>query len=325
MSSHPRRCAISKVFINFRVGDGQDTAMLIEKQLRRSIGTDNVFRSSWNIGAGEAFKPALIKAASECEVMIVVIGPNWLTIKDGSGRPKIESPEDWVRVEIELALDGGAKVIPILVGDTPNPNPDELPPTVRPITGHQNIRLHHRSGEYNLMQITDAVRALVGEHADGSVAPPPPRESTLLTSLPAPQRSIDVRVGTAELNGRHYGNSVVYRCDMFCNDPRGWMDFNLRKQFRLLEVTAGVLDDASEPHQTGMFQVVLDEVIREQFSARQGQSRTLRVDVTGVLRLRLLAYRDGTTVNPALAGARMAGGLSNHLPALAWGTPTLYA
>jgi hypothetical protein len=256
--------------------------------------------------------------------MLVVIGPNWLTSKDSDGRPEIESADDWVRVEIELALQSGATVIPILVGNTPNPNPDELPPTIRPITGHQNIRLHHRSADYNLMQIADAVRALVGQDADDSLAPPSTGGSTLLTSLPASRRSLDVQVGTAELNGRHYSNSVVYRCDMYCNDPQGWMDFNLRKQFRLLEVTAGVLDDASEPQQTGIFQVVLDEVIREKFRARQGKSHMLQVDVTGVLRLRLLAYRDGMTVHPALAGARMAGGLSNHLPALAWGTPTLY-
>jgi hypothetical protein len=298
--------------------------MLIERRLRQSIGAHNVFRSSSDIGAGDSFKPALIKAATECAVMLVVIGPNWLTIEGSDGRPKIESTDDWVRVEIELALEGGAKVIPILLGDTPNPKPGDLPQTISPITGHQNIKLHHRSGDYNLLQITDAVRALVGQDADGSVAPPPPRESTLLTSLPTPQRSLDVRLGSAELDGRHYGDSVVYRCDMYCNDPQGWIDFNLRKQYRLLEVTAGVLDDAAEPHQTGIFQVVLDEVIREKFSVRQGDSRALRVDVMGVLRLRLVAYRDGTTVHPALAGARMAGGLSNHLPALAWGTPTLF-
>jgi hypothetical protein len=49
----------------------------------------------------------------------------------------------------------------------------------------------------------------------------------------------------------------------------------------------------------------------------------LRVEVTGVLRLRLVAYRTGTTGSPLMAGARIAGGLSNHLPEVAWGDPRL--
>jgi hypothetical protein len=310
------------VFINFRAADAQDTAVLIDQKLSRVLGRDNVFRSSVSIEPGASFDSELIKAASTCAVMIVVIGPNWLTAS-ANALPKLHAPGDWVRFEIELALRGGARVIPILVGDVTMPDEADLPPTISAIVRHQYIRLHHRSAEYNLTQILDAVRHLVG--ADGSLPAAPPADITRLTMLPVADRSPDVSLGGADLNGRHYGESVVYRCSGFCHEPKGRAEFNLARRFRKFEATVGVLDDAVDGGQTGMFEVYVDGSLRDQQSAGQGKPRVIRLDVTDALRLRLVAYRPGTTVHPMMAGANIAGGKSNHLPELAWGNPTLYA
>jgi hypothetical protein len=40
--------------------------------------------------------------------------------------------------------------------------------------------------------------------------------------------------------------------------------------------------------------------------------------------LRLEAHRPCTTAHPLMAGANVAGGVSNKLPELAWGDPMLY-
>ncbi|MGZ3143966.1 NPCBM/NEW2 domain-containing protein [Lentzea chajnantorensis] len=310
------------VFINFRGGDGQVSAVLIDRKLSRVLGRDRVFRSSASIEPGVPFDPELVRAASSCAVLLAVIGPRWLTVADG-GVPRIAAPGDWVRFEIELALRAGARVVPVLVGDTAMPSAADLPPTIAAIAGHQYLRLHHRSADYDLMQILDAVRPFAG--SDGSVPPPPPADTTRLTSLPVASRSPDVVLGGANLNGRHYGESVVYRCSGFCHEPKGQVEFNLGRRFRRFEATVGVLDDAVDAGQTGVFEVVVDGVPREQRSAGQGGPRLLSLDVTDALRLRLVAYRPGTTVHPLLAGANIAGGRSNHLPELAWGNPTLYA
>ena len=72
----------------------------------------------------------------------------------------------------------------------------------------------------------------------------------------------------------------------------------------------GVLDDARDANQTGYFQVFLDGAAQPQRRVVHGQSVLIRHDVSGRLRLRLVAYRPDTA--------------ASLLPELAWGDPTLY-
>jgi hypothetical protein len=136
-------------------------------------------------------------------------------------------------------------------------------------------------------------------------------------------RGADIDFTGAEIDGLHRGHSIVYRPTLFANDPRGVVEYNLGRRYRRFEAVAGVLDDADEAGQTGYFQVFLDGVPQPQAETRLGEPAWIQYDVTNVLRLRLVAWRPGTTVHPALAGAFMASGKSNQLPSLAWGDPTL--
>jgi hypothetical protein len=263
-----------------------------------------------------------MQAAATCAAMIVVIGPNWLA-EDG-GRRRIDAPADWVRMEIELALAAGKPVIPVLLGERDRLTvSDNLPVSISDLVDRQYVRLHHRSADHNLIHIADLVGPYVGKN--GGTPLPKPEDSAFLTTLSPTRRSSDVRLTAAQINGNYYSNSIVYRCDLFANDPRGSIGFNLGLRYRRLEVTIGVLDDAAEPNQVGVFEVLADGAVREEATAKQGQPRRLTVDVTDVLNIQLVAHRPGTTVHPALAGAMMAAGRSNKLPELAWGNPTIFS
>lgn len=313
---------IDTVFINFRVGDGQDTAVLIDQKLCRVFGTDTVFRSSRTIPKGVAFDPVLIEAVTGCSVFLAVIGPNWLS-RDGEGRRRIDAPADWVRTEIELAIAGAKPIIPVLVGDRAMPAADDLPATIADLARRQYLRLHHRSAEYDLKHLVDSVR----EHFGPSRGVPLPEvpDSTFVATLPPAGRTSDVRIGPVTIDNRLFSDSVIHRCRDFAQSPRGSISFNLGRSYRRFESTVGVLDDAADADQVGVFQVVLDGRPGEEVTAKQGRSRVLRADVTDVLRLELRSYRPGTTASPLLAGARMAGGLSNYLPELGWGNPVVHS
>jgi hypothetical protein len=154
-------------------------------------------------------------------------------------------------------------------------------------------------------------------------APPRRMHTVLVTSLKAVKRGSDIRFTECDIDGEHFGDSIVYRSDLFSSAPRGVVEFNLGRRYRTMEATVGVLDDATDASQIGHFQVFLDGEKYTEVSAAYGRPVQLRVDVTDVLRLGLVAYRPGTTVSPLLAGARIAGGQSNRLPELAWGNPRL--
>ncbi len=64
--------------------------------------------------------------------MVVVIGPDWLTVANERGR-RLDDPDDHVRQEIEAALRSGLPLIPALVGGAPVPPVDALPQSLQPL------------------------------------------------------------------------------------------------------------------------------------------------------------------------------------------------
>ncbi|MCT2581531.1 TIR domain-containing protein [Actinophytocola gossypii] len=315
-----KEIVISKVFVNFRVGDTQDTAVLFDQRLSQAFGPEHVFMSSRSMRGGTVFPPELEKEATTCAAMLVLVGPRWL-VPDSDGERRIDEPGDWVRKEIELALWNQRPVIPVLVGDRQRLHEsDNLPASIAGLVDHQYLRFHHRSATYDLMHLVDEIRHHVGK---GGIELPTPENSVLLTSL-RPTRRADVRLAAAEINGRYYGDSIVYRPSVFANHPRGSISFSLGRNYRRLDVIVGVLDDAAEADQLGVFRVIADGAVRNEVAVRQGQPRELSVDVSGVLHLALEAHRPGMTQHPMMAGVNVAGGQSNRLPELAWGNPVLH-
>ena len=64
---------------------------------------------------GTEWPQVLCDAVENSRVLISVIGPDWILARDEYGRRRIDDPEDWVRREIELALEHGKTIMPLLV------------------------------------------------------------------------------------------------------------------------------------------------------------------------------------------------------------------
>src|SRR5262249_46987844 len=70
-------------------------------------------------------------------------GKGWIDARDDKGVRRLDNPEDFVRIEIESALKQDKRVIPVLVGDTHMPRPEELPEEIRPLARRNAVRLSH--------------------------------------------------------------------------------------------------------------------------------------------------------------------------------------
>jgi hypothetical protein len=77
---------------------------------------DRVFKDVDSIPFGVNYRHHLEQEVSHCPVLLAIIDPNWLGVTDARGRLKLANPADWVRVEIETALQRDRLVIPVLVG-----------------------------------------------------------------------------------------------------------------------------------------------------------------------------------------------------------------
>jgi tetratricopeptide (TPR) repeat protein len=80
-----------------------------------------------SIDLGEDFGEKINKVVGECDVLLALIGRHWLTVTDSEGRRRLEDPADWVRVEIQAALDHNVRVIPVLVQGVSMPSAEDLP------------------------------------------------------------------------------------------------------------------------------------------------------------------------------------------------------
>lgn len=149
---------MSGIFINFRVGDGEDRAWGLDAALVREFGGDRVFRSSRSIPAGTEFPPELLDGVKAASVVLVLIGPQWLEVSR-DGRRRIDDPDDWVRKEIAEALRLGKVVIPLLPRDVRLPEEGALPPDIGALTRRQYRRLDYRTAEQDIASlITELIR-----------------------------------------------------------------------------------------------------------------------------------------------------------------------
>jgi hypothetical protein len=117
----------NNVFLSYRRDDTQEVVGRIHDQFVKSLGEENVFFDIDSIPLGVDFRRVLGEEVGRCHVVIAVIGPNWLTAVDRQGRRRLDDPDDFVRIEVETALERGTHVVLALVKGARVPPADQLP------------------------------------------------------------------------------------------------------------------------------------------------------------------------------------------------------
>lgn len=134
-----------RIFISYRRADSQGSAGRLYDRLARTFGKGLVFRDVEEIEYGEDFVHAIDQAVGACEVLIAVIGNQWLTAEDKEGRRRIDNPHDFVRLEIATALRRGIRVIPALVDDARMPSEADLPADLQELHRRNAIAVRNDS------------------------------------------------------------------------------------------------------------------------------------------------------------------------------------
>ena len=119
-----------RLFISYRREDTQAIAGRLCDKLQACLGRDSVFMDIDSIPPGADFRRVIGDAMTSCDVLLVLIGDEW-NKADKDGKPRLENPDDFVRLEIEAALNRKIPVIPILAARAVMPKAETLPPTLR--------------------------------------------------------------------------------------------------------------------------------------------------------------------------------------------------
>jgi hypothetical protein len=122
---------MGKIFISYRREDSADITGRICDRLISHFGRDAVFMDVDNIPPGVDFRRHIQEAIGQSSVALAVIGSVWCDCTDVSGRRRLEDPNDFVRIEIESALEHGVTVVPLLVRDAKMPASSRLPESLQ--------------------------------------------------------------------------------------------------------------------------------------------------------------------------------------------------
>lgn len=129
--------ASESIFISYRRADSRSATERIYDRLVAKFGKDAVFKDASSILGGTDFAERLDQAVSQCQVLLAIIGKTWLTVTNADDTRRLDSPEDWVRIEVEAALSRDIPVIPILVEGAEMPSASELPTSLQRLARRQ--------------------------------------------------------------------------------------------------------------------------------------------------------------------------------------------
>src|SRR5215831_11461240 len=151
------------VFISYRRDDSAGHAGRVHDRLEREFGRDLLFMDVDAVPLGVNFVKVLGEEVAKCDVLLAVIGPNWLNARDEEGNRRLDNPHDFVRVEIGAALQRSIPVIPILLDGAKVPKPSQLPKELEDLSLRNGLDVRHVSFHNDIDKL---VRSLKGQLAE---------------------------------------------------------------------------------------------------------------------------------------------------------------
>ena len=136
-----------QIFISHRREESRWSARSLHYRLSRDFDSRQIFMDIDNITLGADFVQVIEAMVAKCDVLIAVIGNNWLTTKDDYGDRRLDNPQDFVRMEIATALKREIRVIPILLDGARMPRPVDLPDDLKPLVRRNALRITDTSFE----------------------------------------------------------------------------------------------------------------------------------------------------------------------------------
>jgi uncharacterized RDD family membrane protein YckC len=201
--------APGRIFISYRREETAFPAGWLYDRLAERFTDGQVFKDVDSIELGDDFVEVISTAVGSCDVLLALIGHQWLTITDEDGHRRLEDPNDFVRVEIEAALARNVRVIPILVEGARMPRATELPPSLARLVRRQALELHPsrfdfdtgrllRVLERTLVEVRTAERETIATPPPTAPAKPPEPSTTELPKAPERQeQAIPTQTPTA--------------------------------------------------------------------------------------------------------------------------------
>ena len=144
-----------RLFVSYRRADSEASARGLFEALKSRYGERSVFLDTSDIPYGEDFRRAIRKRIAASDVMLVLIGKQWLSAANERG-PRLQQPDDPVRFEIETALaNKELRVVPITIDGAEPPPASALPPSISSLGVLNMARLRNETFDVDFNALVD--------------------------------------------------------------------------------------------------------------------------------------------------------------------------
>ncbi|NBC21236.1 MAG: TIR domain-containing protein [Alphaproteobacteria bacterium] len=149
------------IFISYRREDAAGAAGRLHDHLSARFGREAVFMDVDAIEPGVDFHEVLNQQVGACDVLIAVIGRDWLDAVDEDGQQRIADCDDFVQIEIAAALARNVRVIPVLVEGARMPKSEELPGPLKALARRNAAEISHSRFVSDVHRLSDVISKFV--------------------------------------------------------------------------------------------------------------------------------------------------------------------
>jgi hypothetical protein len=154
------------VFISYRRQDSAGHTGRLFDRLQAGLGRGRVFMDIAGIDPGVDFVQTIERAVGSCDVLLAVIGPEWLTCTGVSGHSRLDDHADFVRTEISAALRRGVRVIPVLIAGASMPPAQALPEDLVALGRLQMVELRDTRWHADTSDLIATLQGLLGANPE---------------------------------------------------------------------------------------------------------------------------------------------------------------
>src|SRR4051812_2152682 len=152
----------SRIFISYRREDAASDAGRLADHLSRRFGADRVFLDVDAIDPGTDFVQVLHTSLQDTAAVLIVIGPRWSSLTGTDGTRRLDSPSDFVRLEVAAALGRTIPVVPVLVQGAKMPRSEDLPAALAPLATRQAVTLDYEEFHDDANRLCDRLAPIIG-------------------------------------------------------------------------------------------------------------------------------------------------------------------
>jgi TIR domain len=150
-----------RIFLNYRREDTRGYAGRLYDRLSNRFGEDQIFRDVDAIPPGIDFLEHIDGVVDQCDLMLVLIGESWVSVKDARGRRRLEDPHDFVGLEITAALERNIPVIPVLIQGARMPTEEDLPERMQGLARRNAVEMSDSHWNYDWERLTRGIDQLI--------------------------------------------------------------------------------------------------------------------------------------------------------------------